>query len=74
MLVLFWLNGNWRGSPHIWGCKMAGKTEQKDSMSKGQVTIPLDLPDVRILKTELNKRGDLVITVESTKTETGCRK
>jgi len=22
-----WLNGNWRGSPHIWGCKMAGKTE-----------------------------------------------
>ncbi len=21
------LIGNWRGSPHIWGCKMAGKTE-----------------------------------------------
>lgn len=25
---------------------MAGKTEQKDSMSKAQVTIPLDIPDV----------------------------
>ena len=24
---LIWLIGNWRGSPHIWGCKMAGKTE-----------------------------------------------
>ncbi len=43
-------------------------------MSKAQVTIPLDIPDVRILKTELNKRGDLVITVESIKTETHCRK
>jgi alkylation response protein AidB-like acyl-CoA dehydrogenase len=21
------LIGNWRGSPHIWGCKLAGKTE-----------------------------------------------
>lgn len=43
-------------------------------MSKPQVTIPLEIPDVRVLKTELNQPGDLVITVESTKTETRCRK
>jgi transposase len=43
-------------------------------MSKAQVTIPLEIPDVRILKAELNKRSELVITVESIKTETRCRK
>jgi transposase len=43
-------------------------------MSKAQVTIPLEIPDVRILKTELNKHSDLVITVESIKTGIRCRK
>jgi len=43
-------------------------------MSKAQVTIPLDIPDVRVLKTEFNQSGDLVITVESTKAGTRCRK
>jgi len=43
-------------------------------MSKAQVTIPLTIPDVRVLKTEFNERGDLLITVESTKAETRCRK
>jgi len=43
-------------------------------MSKAQVTIPLAIPDVRVLKTEFNQSGDLVITVESTKAETRCRK
>ncbi len=43
-------------------------------MSKAQVIIPLEIPDVRVLKTEINQRGDLVITVESTRTETRCRK
>jgi len=32
-------------------------------MSKAQVSIPLEIPDVRILKTEINQRGDLIITV-----------
>ena len=41
---------------------------------KPQISFPLDLPDVRVLKTEMNKRGDYVITVESTITYTECRK
>jgi len=30
------------------------------------LSIPLDLPDVRVLKTELTNQGELIITVEST--------
>lgn len=41
---------------------------------KPQISFPLDLPDVRVLKTEINKRGDYVITVESTITYTQCHK
>lgn len=43
-------------------------------MLKAQVTIPLAIPDVWVLKTEFNERGDLLITVESTKAETRCQK
>jgi transposase len=43
-------------------------------MSKAQVTIPLAIPDVRVLKAEINERGDLLISVESTKAETRCKK
>jgi hypothetical protein len=38
-------------------------------MAKPQVTIPLDIPDVRVLGTEITPGGDVVITVESTKTK-----
>ncbi len=42
-------------------------------MSKGaQVTIPLNIPDVRVLQTEINERGDIIITIESTKKEAKC--
>jgi hypothetical protein len=41
-------------------------------MARAQVTGPLDIPDVRVLKTEINPEGDLIITVESTKTGTTC--
>jgi transposase len=41
-------------------------------MTKPQVTIPLEIPDVRVLKSEINAAGDLIITVESTKTTTVC--
>jgi transposase len=37
------------------------------------LSIPLDLPDVRVLKTELSKQGELIITVESTLTTTTCQ-
>jgi transposase len=43
-------------------------------MSKAQVTIPLDIPDVKVLQTENNKQGEIIITVESTKEGAVCRK
>jgi len=43
-------------------------------MARAQVTVPLDIPDVRVLKTELNERGELIITIESTKTGVSCRR
>lgn len=43
-------------------------------MSRAQVTVPLDIPDVRVLRTEMNKRGELIITIESTQTGTSCRR
>ena len=36
-------------------------------MAKAQVKVPLDIPDVRVLKTEMNQDGELIITIESTK-------
>jgi transposase len=60
--------------------KMEGKKQEKDcgntdaNMSKAQITIPLDIPDVRVLQTSLNERGEIIITIESTKVGTTCRK
>jgi hypothetical protein len=34
-------------------------------MAKAQVTVPLDISDVRVLKTEMNKEGELIITIET---------
>ena len=43
-------------------------------MSPAEVTVPLDIPDVRVVKTEINERGELIITIESTKQGTSCRR
>ena len=43
-------------------------------MAKTEVTIPLGIPDVRVLKSEAGERGEIIITIESTKTGTVCRK
>jgi len=43
-------------------------------MAKAEITIPLDIPDVRVLETSLNVRGEIIITIESTKAGTQCRK
>jgi transposase len=43
-------------------------------MTKAQITIPLDIPDVRVLQTSLSERGEIIITIESTKAGTRCRK
>ncbi len=41
---------------------------------KTQISFPLDIPNVSVLKTEINRRGDYVITVESTIKHTECHK
>src|SRR5215212_11289476 len=38
------------------------------------ISIPLDIPDVRVLQTELTKDGELILTVASTRTSTPCRR
>ena len=38
-----------------------------------QITIPLDIPDVRVINVEQNERGECTITVESTIEGTRCR-
>ncbi len=43
-------------------------------MDKTQVAIPLGIPDVRILQTLVSEQGAIVITIESTKGGTRCRK
>ena len=39
-------------------------------MGKAQVLVPLDIADVRVLRTEINEREELIITIESTKAGT----
>ena len=43
-------------------------------MKKAQITVPLDIPDVRVLSTEINRVGELIITIESTKEGAICRR
>jgi len=38
------------------------------------IAIPFDLPDVRVLRTELTKERELIIEVESTLTTALCRR
>ena len=38
------------------------------------ISIPLDIPDVRVLQTELTKAGELFLTIERTLMSTSCRR
>jgi transposase len=38
------------------------------------ISIPLDIPDIRVLQTEITKAGEFILTVESTLTSTTCRR
>src|ERR671924_974874 len=38
------------------------------------ISIPLDIPDVRVLQTDLTKAGEFILTVESTLSSTTCRR
>jgi transposase len=37
------------------------------------ISIPLDIPEVRVLRTEINKHNEFVLTVESTRKSATCR-
>jgi transposase len=41
---------------------------------KSTISLPLDIPDVKVLQTRINRAGDIVITVESTLKGTKCRR
>lgn len=41
---------------------------------KPTISLPLDIPDVKILQTTINRAGDIVISVESTLKGTKCRR
>jgi len=43
-------------------------------MSKPQINIPLEIRNVKVLQSEINKQGELIITIESTKPETRCHR
>jgi transposase len=49
------------------------KRAQEGRAINAQITISLDIPDVRVLNIEQNARGDCTITVESTLEGTKCR-
>jgi hypothetical protein len=41
-------------------------------MAKAEITIPLGIPDVRVIQTSLSERGEINIRIESTKAGTPC--
>jgi transposase len=41
---------------------------------KAQVTIPLDIPNIRVIQTEINAQGEFVITIESTQEWGKCHR
>ena len=41
--------------------------------SRNLITVPLGIPDVKVLGVDLNERGDVIITVESTQGYTHCQ-
>lgn len=42
-------------------------------MMRAQVSVPLNIPEVQVLTSEINQQGELVITIESVKDGTNCR-
>lgn len=48
--------------------------DQEGKAINAQITIPLDIPDVRVLQIEITPQGEYTITVASTLEGTRCRK
>ena len=45
----------------------------KPEPGPAMITVPLDLPDVRVLETQINEQGEIIITVESTLEGCNCK-
>ena len=41
-------------------------------MPNAQITIPLDIPDLKVLSMEITARGEFIISVESTFASSHC--
>lgn len=52
--------------------EIAVKTEMA-MKPRNTIMLPLDIPDVEVIGTEINKRGDYIITVESTRNSAVCQ-
>lgn len=50
-----------------------GQKENQERKMNSTIKVPLDLPNVEVLQTEINKNGDSIITVESTQKGTNCK-
>ena len=61
----------WDGTGYE-ACVRANSYEEGVAIN-AQITIPLDIPDVRVINVEQNERGECTITVESTIEGTRCR-
>ncbi len=42
-------------------------------MGKAKIEVPLDIPDVQVLNTQITDQGEFVITLESSLNHTFCR-
>ena len=43
-------------------------------MTTAQITVPLDIPDVQVLQTQITRQGEFIITVESTLSSARCHR
>jgi transposase len=57
----------------VWKAIKSGLKTDKN-MVKAQITIPLDIPNIRVLQTSVGERGEIIIMIESTKVGTQCCK
>lgn len=51
-----------------------GESVLMSEEKRATISIPLDIPDVKVLSTEISSTGDFIITVESTLSSTICNK
>ena len=61
-----WTAVEW--TPHL------GDTGEVEAMSTARITIPLDIPDVQVLQTQITEQGEFIITVESRLSSARCRR